>query len=119
MSLLDKSPGGFMAAAFAILYGVVLAETWMLTTDSLVAMGAVMALIVAVSGGLVRWMGALMGSEDYSMGEPAKAAAPAWPGPARWRPAPAASWRGRATRRRGTNVAGSAVEGRLMVHSGR
>lgn len=83
MNLLDKSPGGFMVVANAVLYSVVLAETWMLTTSSIVAMGAVMAVIIAVSGGLVRWMGRLMGSEEYALGEPAKATAAPAPAPAR------------------------------------
>ena len=74
MSLLDKTPGGFITVANTVLYGTVLAETWMLTTDSLVAMTAVMGLIIAVSGLLVRWMGNLMGSEEYTLGEAPKTA---------------------------------------------
>jgi hypothetical protein len=69
MSLLDKTPGGFITVANTVLYGTVLAETWMRTTDSLVAMTAVMGLIIAVSGLLVRWMGNLMGTEEYTLGE--------------------------------------------------
>lgn len=57
-----------MIAVNAILYGVVVAASWMLTTASIAAMGAVLALIIAVAGGLVRWIGHLMGSEEYAVG---------------------------------------------------
>ena len=81
MNLVDKSPGGFLVATFAFVYGVVLVETWMLGTASLVAMGATMALIIALSGVLVRFMNNLMGSEEYSLGHELAVAQTAAPAP--------------------------------------
>ena len=77
MSLIDKSPGAFIAAVNAILYGTVLVETWMLTTASLFVMGLVMALIIVMAGLLCRYVMDLMGNEEYILGEePAVAVAP-------------------------------------------
>ncbi|HET6507813.1 MAG TPA: hypothetical protein VFG42_13570 [Baekduia sp.] len=77
MSFFDKSPGGGIAVANAILYSVVLIETWMLTTGSLFVMGLVMALIIVLAGLLCRYVMNLMGSEEYAVGEEAVAVAPA------------------------------------------
>jgi len=82
MSFIDKSPGAFIAAVNAILYGTVLVEVWMLTTSSLAVMGLFMALIIVLAGLLCRYIMDLMGSEEYIAGEqhvvvaPAPAAAP-------------------------------------------
>jgi hypothetical protein len=85
MSLIDRSPGGFIFVANAVLYFTVLMETWMLVTGSALFMIGVMALIVTIAGLLCRWAMNLMGSEEYSLGEepvvvaaaPVAAAAPA------------------------------------------
>jgi hypothetical protein len=69
MSLIDKSPGAFVAAVNAILYGTVLVEVWMLTTSSLAVMGLFMALIIVMAGFLCRYIMDLMGSEEYIAGE--------------------------------------------------
>jgi hypothetical protein len=67
MSLLDNSPGGFIGAANCVLYGTVGVECWMLTTNSLLAMAATMALIITTAGLLCRWMLRLMGPEDHAL----------------------------------------------------
>jgi ABC-type nickel/cobalt efflux system permease component RcnA len=90
MSLLDRSPGGFVAIANTILYAVVLLETWMLTTASMVAMVMTMGVIIVVAAWLCRWMLDLLGPEDHALDyepQPARAAKAATvPAPA---PAPA------------------------------
>jgi len=83
MSFIDKSPGAFIAAVNAILYGTVLVEVWMLTTSSLAVMGLFMALIIVLAGLLCRYIMDLMGSEEYIAGEQHVVVAPA--------PAPAAA----------------------------
>jgi hypothetical protein len=67
MSLLDTSPGGFIGVANCVLYGTVGVECWMLTTDSMLAMAATLALIVTIAGLLCRWMLRLMGPEDHAL----------------------------------------------------
>jgi hypothetical protein len=67
MSLLDTSPGGFITVANCVLYGTVGVECWMLTTGSLVAMAATMALIITIATLLCRWMLRLMGPDDHSL----------------------------------------------------
>ncbi len=69
MNLIDKSPGAFIAAVNAILYATVLVEVWMLTSSSVAAMGAFMALIIVMAGFLCRYIMDLMGSEEYISGE--------------------------------------------------
>jgi hypothetical protein len=69
MHLIDRSPGGFIFLANAVLYAVVLLETWMLTTGSIAFMFLVMLAIVAVAGLLARFIMDLMGSEEYIAGE--------------------------------------------------
>jgi hypothetical protein len=64
MSFLDRFPGGFIVLANAFVYATVLIETWMLTTGSVVAMGALMALIIALSGVLCRFIMNLMAADD-------------------------------------------------------
>jgi hypothetical protein len=79
MSLIDKSPGAFIAAVNAILYATVLLETWMLTTSSLAVMGLFMALIIVLAGMLCRYIMDLMGTEEYISGEQPVALAVAAP----------------------------------------
>jgi hypothetical protein len=69
MHLIDRSPGGFIFVANAVLYTTVLAETWMLTTGSVVAMTAVMTMIIVIAAYLARFIMNLMGSEAYIAGE--------------------------------------------------
>jgi hypothetical protein len=69
MHLIDRSPGGFIFLANAVLYAVVLLETWMLTTGSMAFMVLTMLVIIAVAGVLARFIMNLMGSEDYVTGE--------------------------------------------------
>ena len=69
MSIIDRSPGGFIIIANIVLYSTVLAEIGMLMSGSLVVMVAVMALIVALAGGLCAFIMRLMGSEAYTLGE--------------------------------------------------
>jgi hypothetical protein len=64
MSLVDTSPGGFIAVANCVLYATVGVECWMLTTGSLVAMAGMLALIITLSALLCRWAMRLMGPED-------------------------------------------------------
>ena len=73
MSIIDRSPGGFIIIANTVLYSTVLAEIGMLMSGSLVVMVAVMALIVALAGGLCAFIMRLMGSEAYTLGEPEQA----------------------------------------------
>jgi hypothetical protein len=97
MSLLDRSPGGFIAVANTILYAVVLLEIWMLTTASIAAMALTIAVIVVIAGLLCRWMLHLMGPEDHALDyepQPARAARPAVATrPARARPRPVSGGR--------------------------
>jgi hypothetical protein len=77
MSLIDRSPGGFIFVANVILYVTVLMEALMLVTGSPLFMGGVLALIVVVAALLCRFIMNLMGSEAYTLGEePAASAAP-------------------------------------------
>ena len=91
MSLLDKSPGAIISLAIAVVNGVIQAETWMLTTASMAALTAVMALIIVTAGLMARGIMSLMGSEEYSLGEPERVPAPA--------PAPVATARRQPTPR--------------------
>jgi hypothetical protein len=78
MSFFDRSPGGGLAAANAILYATVLIETWMLTTGSLFVMGLVMAMVIVLAALLCRYVMHLMGTEEYVLGEePVTVVAPA------------------------------------------
>lgn len=77
MSLIDKSPGAFIAAVNGILYTTVLLETWMLTTSSVAVMGLFMVLIIVLAGLLCRYAMNLMGSEDESAGHAPAVVAPA------------------------------------------
>jgi Na+-transporting methylmalonyl-CoA/oxaloacetate decarboxylase gamma subunit len=79
MHLIDRSPGGFIFVANAVLYATVLLETWMLTTHSIAFMFLVMLVIVAVAGFLARFIMDLMGSEEYVTGEAEPAVAPLSP----------------------------------------
>ena len=86
MSVIDNSPGGFMAVVFGVLYGTVLVEAAMLVDGSYVVMMVALATIVVIAALLCRWVLNLMGpsapSLDYApRGRPARAAAPA-PAPA-------------------------------------
>ena len=74
MSIIDRSPGGFILIANTVLYSTVLAETGMLMSGSLVLMIAVMVLIVVLAGGLCAFIMRLMGSEAYISGEADKPA---------------------------------------------
>lgn len=65
MSLIDRTPGGFITVANIVLFGVVALEAWMLTTGSALAMYATLALVVAVAGALCVWMSSLLGPEDH------------------------------------------------------
>jgi len=69
MSLIDRSPGGFIFVANAVLYFTVLMEAWMLFTGSALFMIGVMVLIVAIAGLLCSFIMNLMGSEAYILGE--------------------------------------------------
>ena len=87
MSVIDNSPGGFMAFVFGVLYGTVLVEVAMLVDGSYVVMGVALTTIVVIAALLCRWVLALMGpavpSLDYEpQARPARAAIPA-PAPAR------------------------------------
>jgi hypothetical protein len=80
MSLIDRSPGGFIFVANAILYVTVLMEALMLVTGSPLFMGGVLALIVVVAALLCRFIMNLMGSDAYTLGEePAPSAEPVAP----------------------------------------
>jgi hypothetical protein len=112
MNFLDRTPGGFIFVANAILYAVVLVEIWMLTTGSIAAMVATMVLIIVAAGLLCRWVLNLMGPEDHAVDfEPrrskanAKAKAPA--------PAPAPVARPAAVQRRRARPVAS---GRPVAH---
>jgi hypothetical protein len=77
MSLLDRTPGGFIALANVILYSVVLVECWMLTTASIAAMVATLTLVIVVAALLCRWMLNLLGPEDHALDyEPKRVKAP-------------------------------------------
>ena len=90
MSLIERSPGGFVLVANVVLYTTVLLEALMLVTGSPLFMVGVLTLIVTVAGLLCRFILNLMGTEAYTIGEeePETAvAAPASAEPAR-APAP-------------------------------
>lgn len=70
MSLLDTSPGGFIAVANCILYATVGVECWMLTTGSLVAMVGVLTLVITLAALLCGWAMRLMGPESVPDYEP-------------------------------------------------
>jgi hypothetical protein len=97
MSFLDETPGGFIAVANLILYGVVGVEIWMLTSASMAAMIATLALIIGVAALLCRWMNGLLSTESPMRAVEAPVETPvetpAQREPQR-RPAPAASRRG-------------------------
>jgi hypothetical protein len=83
MSLIERSPGGFVFVANVVLYTTVLLETLMLVTGSPLFMVGVLALIVAVAGLLCRFILNLMGTEAYTLGEEEpETAAPAQAEPA-------------------------------------
>src|SRR4051794_18640651 len=82
MSLIERSPGGFVFVANVVLYTTVLLETLMLVTGSPLLMVGVLALIVAVAGLLCRFILNLMGTEAYTLGEEEPEAAVAAPAPA-------------------------------------
>lgn len=103
MSIIDRSPGGFVIIANIVLYSTVLAEVGMLVSGSLAVMGAVMVLIATISAGLCAFIMRIMGSEAYILGEVedpaatvvAKASAPApaaTPRATRPRHTPRVSW---------------------------
>jgi hypothetical protein len=64
MKLIDRSPGLFMALTFAVVYGVILTEAWMWTTQSVLAVGATLALIAATALAIGRALHHLMEDED-------------------------------------------------------
>ncbi|MES1193778.1 MAG: hypothetical protein ABUM26_05590 [Solirubrobacterales bacterium] len=69
MSIIDRSPGGFIIIANIVLYSTVLAEAGMLLSGSLLVMAAVMVLIAALAAGLCAFIMRIMGSEAYILGE--------------------------------------------------
>jgi hypothetical protein len=76
MSLLDRSPGATIVLANVVLYTTVCLEIWMLASHSIAAMVGVYALIIMISGLLVRWMLQILGPEDHGLDyEPEPAAA--------------------------------------------
>ena len=64
MKLIDRSPGRFMALTFAVVYGVILTEAWMWTAQSVLAVGATLALIAATALAIGRALHHLMEDED-------------------------------------------------------
>jgi hypothetical protein len=69
MSIIDRSPGGFIIITNAVLYTTVLVEVGMLMSGSVALMGLFMALILLLSAGLCAFIMNLMGSEAYIVGE--------------------------------------------------
>ncbi|QEC50372.1 hypothetical protein FSW04_24160 [Baekduia soli] len=65
MKLLDRSPGGFIIAANAVVFGTVGVEVWMLIIQSVAAMIFTMILIAMIAALLCRWMMSLMGPEGH------------------------------------------------------
>ncbi|WP_205696888.1 hypothetical protein [Conexibacter sp. SYSU D00693] len=49
MKLIDRSPGLFICAAFAVVYGVIGVEAWMWTAASVAAVAGTLTLIIAVA----------------------------------------------------------------------
>ena len=72
MNLIDRSPGGFIVAANAILYATVLAEIGMLVSGSIAAMIAFMILIVALAALLCQFIMGLMDDEPAPALSPAR-----------------------------------------------
>jgi len=89
MSLIERSPGGFVLVANVVLYTTVLLETLMLVTGSPLFMVGVLMLIVTVAGLLCRFILNLMGTEAYTLGEEEPETAVAAPAPAEPARAPA------------------------------
>ena len=65
MKLLDRSPGGFIVAANAVVFGTIGVEVWMLIIQSVAAMIFTMVLIGMIAALLCRWMMSLMGPEGH------------------------------------------------------
>ena len=64
MNLIDRSPGRFMVLAFAVVYGVILTETWMWTAQSVLAVGGTLVLIAATALAIGRALHHLMDDEE-------------------------------------------------------
>ena len=64
MKLIDRSPGLFMALAFAVVYGVILTEAWMWTAASLVAVGGTLLLIAGTALAIGHAIHLLLDDED-------------------------------------------------------
>ncbi|HYF25924.1 MAG TPA: hypothetical protein VD931_09320 [Baekduia sp.] len=70
MHLPDRSPGLFIIAAFALVYGVIAVEAWMYATATFAAVAITFALIVVLALYLVSYFHHLLEDED---GEPVAA----------------------------------------------
>jgi hypothetical protein len=64
MKLIDRSPGLFMALAFAVVYGVILMEAWMWTAASLVAVVGTLVLIAGTAMAIGHALHLLLADED-------------------------------------------------------
>jgi hypothetical protein len=64
MKLIDRSPGLFMALAFAVVYGVILTEAWMWTAASLVAVVGTLILIAGTALAIGHALHVLLEDED-------------------------------------------------------
>ncbi len=64
MKLIDRSPGRFMALAFAVVYGVILTEAWMWTAASLLAVAGTLLLIAGTALTIGYALHRLMDDED-------------------------------------------------------
>lgn len=60
MSLIDRTPGGFIALAAYVVYGVVAVEIWMWTAESAAAVAITLALILAVAASIAWYAVRLM-----------------------------------------------------------
>ncbi len=64
MNLIDRSPGRFIALAFAVVYGVILTEAWMWTAQSVLAVAGTLVLVAAAALAIGHALHRLMEDEE-------------------------------------------------------
>ncbi len=64
MKLIDRSPGRFIALAFAVVYGVILTEAWMWTAASLLAVAFTLVLIAVTALAIGHALHVLLDDQD-------------------------------------------------------
>ncbi len=86
MSLLDRSPGGFIAFACVVVYSTILAEIWMWTEATVFAVVLVLGLIIVMAGVICSAVVHFIGDEAPDMSPAPRRAEPAEAAPRAARP---------------------------------